>query len=120
MENSARMFDQHIPKSVENSCLGASAEGAIAEGQLNENYQGNLAPPSDLHLSNNMEERKEIRSTAVVGGITCCVPQCFSTSLRNPELSLDVIPNGKNREKQALRKRWLYMISQQTFDAAKA
>ena len=61
MENSASTFDQHIPNFVENSCPGASAGGATAEGQLNENNQGNLARPSDLHFSNNMEEQKRQR-----------------------------------------------------------
>ena len=60
MENSASTFDQHIPSFVENSCPEASAGGATA-GQLNENNQGNLARPSDLHFSNNMEEQKRQR-----------------------------------------------------------
>ena len=53
---------------------------------------------------------------AVVGGITCCIPDCFSNSLRNPELSFYVIPNGRGKEKQELRKRWLHMTSRQIFD----
>ena len=51
----------------------------------------------------------------VVGGITCCVPECFNNSLRNPELSYYVIPNGKSKEKQELRKRWLHLISRKNF-----
>ena len=30
------------------------------------------------------------------GGVTCCVPPCYSNSKRNPELSYYVIPNIQN------------------------
>ena len=52
---------------------------------------------------------------AVVGGIMCCVPECFNNSLRNPELSYYVIPNGNSKENQELRKRWLHLISRRDF-----
>ena len=51
----------------------------------------------------------------VVGGITCCIPECFRNSLRNPELSFYIIPNGVSNSKQDLRKKWLYMISRKDF-----
>ena len=52
MENSASTFDQHIPRFVENSCLGASAGGATAEDQLNEIDQLGLAVwPVDFELT---------------------------------------------------------------------
>ena len=53
----------------------------------------------------------------VVGGITCMwnVPECSNNSLRNPELSYYVIPNGNSKEKQELQKRWLHLISRKDF-----
>ena len=42
-------------------------------------------------------------SQTVIVGITCCVPECFRNSLRNPELSFHVISSGKRKEKQDLR-----------------
>ena len=44
------------------------------------------------------------------GKITCCVPECYSNSKRNPELSYYVIPKEEN-----LRKKWLHMISRKSF-----
>ena len=107
MENFASDFEQHIPSFFKNSCPGTSAEGVTEEDCFSKNSPGSLTRPSRHSLSENQ---------VVVGGITCCVPGCFSNSLRNPELSLYVIPNGKSKEKQELRKRWLHMISRQNFD----
>ena len=58
----------------------------------------------------------ECKRRTVVGGFTCCVPGCFSNSVRDTGLSFYSIPNGKSKEKQDLRRRWLFMISRQNFD----
>ena len=95
MENSASDFEQHIPSFFKNSCPGTSAEvvteKTASPKTVREALQG---------LADSLSENQ-----AVVGGITCCVPGCFSNSLRNPELSFYVIPNGKSKEKQQLHKR---------------
>ena len=49
------------------------------------------------------------------GGFTCCVPGCFGTSNRDIDLSFYVTPNGKSKEKNLLRKKWLHMISRKGF-----
>ena len=58
----------------------------------------------------------ECKRKTVVGGFTCCVPGCFSNSVRDTGLSFYIISNGKNKEKQDLQRRWLFMISRQNFD----
>ena len=101
MENSREFNEQPIPSSFHNSCPGNSAvEGGNDEDLVTKSDGGNgkLTSPPD--------ERQK-----VVGGITCCVPECFRNSLRNPELSFYVIPNGVSKSKQDRRKNWLHMIS---------
>ena len=101
MENSREFNEQPIPSSFHNSCPGNSAvEGGNDEDLVTKSDGGNgkLTSPPD--------ERQK-----VVGGITCCVPECFRNSLRNPELSFYVIPNGVSKSKQDRRKKWLHMIS---------
>ena len=44
------------------------------------------------------------------GGITCCVPLCYSNSRRNPELSYYIIPKDSK-----WKRRWLAMISRKDF-----
>ena len=58
----------------------------------------------------------ECKRKTVVGGFTCCAPGCSSNSVRDTSLSFYIISNGKNKEKQDLRRRWLFMISRQNFD----
>ena len=66
MENSASTFDQHIPRFVENSCLGASAGGATAEDQLNEIDQLSLAVwPVDFELTGELREEEQKTNESV-------------------------------------------------------
>ena len=66
MENSASTFDQHIPRLVENSCLGASAGGATAEDQVNEIDQLGLAVwPVDFELTGELREEEQKANESV-------------------------------------------------------
>ena len=50
-----------------------------------------------------------------IGGFACCAPECFSNSLGDPDLSFYSIPNGKSKQKQEIRKKWLHMMSRKDF-----
>ena len=105
MENSRECNEKPIPSFFQNSCPGNSAvEGGNDEDLVTKRDSGNgkLTSPPD-------------KRQKVIGGITCCVPECFRNSLRNPELSFYVIPNGVSKSKQDLRKKWLHMISRKDF-----
>ena len=49
------------------------------------------------------------------GGYTCCVPECFSNSKRNPHLSFYNYPDGQSEEKKLLRKRWIHLVGRKDF-----
>ena len=96
MENSSQTRNTSIPSFFQNSCTGRGVEN---------------------HREKEIASRGTMvqQHRPVVGGITCCVPECFINSLRNPELSCYVIPNGSSKEKQEVRKRWLHLISRKSF-----
>ena len=98
MESTSEV-EKHIPSFFQNSCPGNSAEEMRSEEEI-------AATPVV----------GECKRRTVVGGFTCCVPGCFSNSVRDTGLSFYSIPNGKSKEKQDLRRRWLFMISRQNFD----
>ena len=112
MENPAISSNQHIPSFLQNSCPGTGAGEATAEDDSPRNCEGKDVFRPDL--SDNGKVLK--KSKSAVGGITCCVPECFSNSLRDPDLSYYIIPNGRSKEKQELRKGWLQMIARKNFD----
>ena len=115
MENPANFDGQHFPSFFQNSSPGTSAKEASATEELYENSDGDATQTRSM-VDAVGGERNDGKIKSVVGGITCCVPECFSNSLRDPQLSFYVIPNGKSKEKQVLRKRWLHMISRKNFD----
>ena len=88
MENSREPKDQDFPSFFQNSCPGSSA---VESGETEE------------VMKKSMDSGVRPKSQTVIGGITCCVPECFRNRLRNPELSFYVIPSGKGKEKQGLR-----------------
>ena len=96
MENSSQTRNTSIPSFFQNSCTGRGVEN---------HREKETASGSAI-----VQQRRP-----VVGDITGCVPECFNNSLRNPELSYYVIPNGNSKEKQELRKRWLHLISRKNF-----
>ena len=67
-------------------------------------FVSNLESSNELDRSNNVASQASQSSAS--GGITCFVPMCYNNSKRNPSLSFYVIPKD-----QALRKKWLHMIS---------
>ena len=71
-------------------------------------FVSNLEPSNELDRSNSVASKASQSSAS--GGITCCVPMCYNNSKRNPGLSFYVIPKD-----QALRKKWLLMISRKDF-----
>ena len=79
MENSSQTRNTAIPRFFQTSCRGRGVEN---------------------------HREKEIASGSAmvqqhwpaVGGITCCVPNCFNNSLRNPELSYYVNRMGAVRK----------------------
>ena len=99
MENTSEVNEKHIPSFFQNSCPGNSAEQMYSEEELA------VIPVV-----------RGCKTKTVVGGFTCCVPGCFSNSSRDTGLSFYGIPNGKSKEKQELRRRWLNMISRENFD----
>ena len=105
MENSRECNEQPIPSFFQNSCPGNSTVKVGNDEDLvtkRDSGNGKLTSPPD-------------KRHKVIGGITCCVPECFRNSLRNPELCFYVIPNGVSKSKQDLRKKWLHMISRKDF-----
>ena len=56
-----------------------------------------------------------IRRKGGPGGYTCCVPDCFSNSKRDPNLSFYSFPDGKSEDKVLLRKRWLHLVGRKDF-----
>ena len=50
------------------------------------------------------------------GRFTSCVPECFSNSCINRDLSFYTISNGENMEKTLLKTRWLHIISRKDFN----
>ena len=99
----------YIPSFFQNSCQGITAIQKLSSGDSNVNKPG-----LSVEIRRPMHETKNDGRT-VVGGFTCCVPRCFSNSHRNPDLSFYSIPNGKSKQKQELRKKWLHMISRKDF-----
>ena len=107
------MENSHVHSFFQNSCQGTSVAESVCNGKKTNSSTGlNAKWPNGP----NAEVEGQPRKKSVVGRITCCVPECFNNSLRNPELSYYVIPNEKSKEKQWLRKRWLHMISHQNFE----
>ena len=49
------------------------------------------------------------------GGYTCCVPECFSNSKRDPSLSFYSFPDRKSEGTVLLRKRWLHLVGRKDF-----
>ena len=49
------------------------------------------------------------------GGFTCCVPGCFNNNKRDKHLSFYNFPNGKSKEKQILREKWINAVSRKNF-----
>ena len=96
MENSSQTRNTSIPSFFQNSCTGRGVEN---------HSEKEIASGSAMV----QQHRPAVR------GIMCCVPNCFNNSLRNPELSYDVKPNGSSKETQELRKRWLHLISRKNF-----
>ena len=109
MERSHEVTDEHVPSFFQNSCPGISATELQKEEAYTEKGDGCATRP--INIAN--EEGR--RGGKIVGGFTCCVPDCFSNSKRNPELSFYNLPNGKSKERQELRKKWLHMISRKDF-----
>ena len=95
MQNSSQTRNTSIPSFFQNFCTGRGLEHHREK---------------EISGSAIVQQRRP-----VVGGITCCVPQSFNNSLRNPELSYYVIPNGNSKEKKELQKRWLHLISSKDF-----
>ena len=108
MEKSTESTDEHIPSFFQNSSQGSGATAGQIREVVEETDDNNAARPN-VFMAN------KDRGKAVVGGFTCSVPECFSNSKRNPELSFYNFPNGKSAEKQELRKKWLHMISRKDF-----
>ena len=98
MESTSEI-EKHIPSFFQNSCPGNSVQEMSSEEQT-------AATPVV----------GECKRKAVVGGFTCCVPGCVSNSVRDTGLSFYIVSNGKNKEKQDLRRRWLFVISRQNID----
>ena len=74
--------------------------------------------PSNGFISEEKEADEEINvdsPTSRRGGYTCCVPYCFSNSKKDKHLSFYSFPDGKSKEKQLLRKKWLQMVSRKDF-----
>ena len=46
----------------------------------------------------------KIRRKGGPGGYTCCVPECFSNSKQDPNLSFYSFPDGKSEDKSAFEK----------------
>ncbi len=112
MENTPDDSEKHIPSFFQSSCPGNIAEEEHSGQELTA-----ARPEQGPGLSSvEVDGVGEAKKKTVVGGFTCCVPECFSNSSRNPELSFYAIPNGKSKEKLELRRRWLHMISQKNFD----
>ena len=74
--------------------------------------------PSNGFISEKKEADEEVNvdsPTPRRGGYTCCVPYCFSNSKKNKHLSFYSFPDGKSKEKQLLRMKWLHMVSRKDF-----
>ena len=93
----------------QNPCPGISATELQKEEAFTEKGDGCATRP--INIAN--EEGRG--GGKIVGGLTCCVPDCFSNSKRNPEPSFYNLPNGKSKERQELPKKWLHMISREDF-----
>ena len=92
----------HCPSSFQNSCLGS---GDTEEGEK----------AGELQRSAEDVPNAATRKSGGSGGFTCCVPNCFNDSKRNRNISIYAFPNGKSKEKQLLKKRWIHFISRNDF-----
>ena len=94
MERSTEFTDKHVPSFFQNSSSGISAtELQIPEVLEEEEDECSTRPNINIV---NLNEDRQREGKAVVGGFICCVPDCFSNSRRNPELSFYNFPNGKS------------------------
>ena len=106
---------EHTPSFFKNSSPGNHAflETKRPTEETDEVVTGGSSASSALVASD--EEIYARRQSVAVGGFTCCVPGCFSNSKRDTNLSFYNIPNGKSKDKQLLRKKWLHAISRKDF-----
>ena len=92
-----------LPSFFKNSCTGADSVHGKADlhlaADLHSEDDALSEGPSDL-----------IKRKGGPGGYTCCVPECFSNSKRDPSLSFYSFPDGKLEDKVLLRKRWLHLV----------
>ena len=94
----------HCPSFFQNSCPGS------ADAEEGEMARGSRRSAEDVDGPNTSS-----RKSGGSGGFTCCVPNCFNNSKRNRNISFYAFPNGKSKEKQLLKKRWIHFISRKDF-----
>ncbi|MCP4923277.1 MAG: THAP domain-containing protein, partial [bacterium] len=102
--NEANLAEDHCPSFFQNSCPGS---GDTEDAEIAEE---STRSAEDVDGPNSTSRR-----SGGLGGFTCCVPNCFSNSKKNKNLSFYAFPNGKSKEKQLLRKRWTHFISRKDF-----
>ena len=97
-----------LPSLFKNSCTGTDSvhdkEGLHFAADLHSEDDALSEGPSDL-----------IKRKGGPGGYTCCVPECFSNSKRDPSLSFYSFPDGKSEDKVLLIKRWLHLVDRKDF-----
>ncbi len=101
----------HCSSFFKNSCQGngfISEEKAVSEHDILETNEMEEGNADDVEWPNS-------RKSGGCGGYTCCVPECFSNSKRDKELSFYSFPEGKSKEKQFLRNRWIHMVCRKNF-----
>ena len=76
MENPSSAADQHIPSFFQNSCTGTGA----SEREENEDSSRNSSENPMRPMLGVSEESKH-GNKPVVGGITCCVPECSGVKI---------------------------------------
>ena len=86
-----------VKKKMDESCAG----GKEIE---NSSIASNQGPNHDDGEQVNWEVRP-------VGGYTCAVPLCTANSKTDKHLKFYRFPDGKLKEKQELRKKWINLIS---------
>ena len=86
MENPANSVAITSIVCFQNSCPGTRAKEALASEEHKENCQGDATQTSLRSIVDAVGgERNDGKSKSVMGGITCCVQECFSNSIRESQ-----------------------------------
>ena len=97
-----------LPSFFKNSCMGTNSVDEKEDSHVAADFHGeddaSSEGPSDT-----------IRRKGGPGGYTCCVPECFSNSKRDPNLLFYSYRHGKSEDKVLLRKRSLHWASRKDF-----